>query len=99
MTSLSSHLSQPGTPSSTRIARSWSLKALQTADTALRAAGSSTTDGDTLADLDKDSNTEGGQEAGGGIQVCMQARSVGSYNLGMLAEVCLPYWSQIARRG
>ena len=76
---MSTYLARPQTADSIRIARSWSLKALQTADSALRAAGSGTVPGIGAGDLDSDKS--------GGIKVCMQARSVGSYNLGMLAEV------------
>ena len=75
MTTLSANLARPQTADSNRIARSWSLKALQTADHAMRAAGQGG-----AAELDTP-----GEE--GGVKVCMQARSVGSYNLGMLAEV------------
>lgn len=69
MTTVSSHALHPNTPKAIKAARSWSLRALQTADGALQATSSlsNPTSVNTL--------------------VCRKALAVGSYNLGMLAEV------------
>ena len=64
MTTVSSHALQPGGEKAIKVARSWSLRALQAADSALK---------------------EGSGREGG---ICEQAKVVGLYNLGMMAEVC-----------
>lgn len=72
MTTLSSHLARPQTSDSSRIAKSWSLRALQIADGAMK-------------DASRDSSLSEGDR--NGLTVCARAKSVGAYNLGMMAEV------------
>jgi len=75
MTTISSHAAHPKTPQSIKVSKSWSLRSLQLAEQALGSSDPQAGNDDTPLEV--------------ALGVCKRARSVGLYNLGMLAEVSI----------